>query len=251
MSQPVQFRELRREPLVLLHGGGPGASREAVLIPPPEPGDGPRSWYLQGRSPRLDLDPLETRVLRVRVEAAGDDSPPALGWRATPGTVIEGSAEGAWITGDGETVAFFDLGASLEWLLAGRIRILWPERGWEAIVEANLRGEVPDFGAPLVPRIEGGDWYFTLPGGDILERTKGDWVVGLLDLEGLAYEELAAVSLPNGELRVPNAAARVARTLRGGGELVAWSLDYRVGGVTVARASGRRQGRDGTLEEER
>ena len=146
--------------------------------------------------------------------------------------------------------AFFDLSASLSWLLSGRVRRVWLE-GVPTVARAELVPGVPDFGQPMPPDTEDDDWYFPAPDLAWIEATeeRGTWVVGLLDLGRHRYVELLGEPGPSGTIRIPGAADRVERIVRRTEAPVAWYLDYRVDDTTVARAAGRRVGRSGTREE--
>ena len=154
--------------------------------------------------------------------------------------------------------ATFDLSASLAWRLSGRVRRLWFERGLTSLGEAELVDELPGLAAPgerVQPDALEDDWYFQLELPEPLAtdlastRGRGTWRVGLLDLPSLEFVGLDGEVLSSGTVHVPGAAARVQTFVRDTGGPVAWTLDYEVDGVAVARATGRRIGRLGSREE--
>jgi hypothetical protein len=256
-----EFDELRRGGLVVLlppsfeswhfalaPENGKDA-RQAIRLPEPEPSRGRRVWYRQGRSPALDLEALAARALRVRVsEFENVRENPRAGWRASEPLLREGSAEGVWLRRGGEILGVFDLSRAPGWLLGGRIRLIWPQSGWNEIVEAEVLDELPPIGEELAPRIDGRDWVFDVPDDFDDPPEGGAWKLVLLELTNFGLTELELRRDRAGGLRAERAAELVASLARGG-DFVAWSLDYRVQGKTAYRASGRRVGREGTLEE--
>lgn len=219
--------------------------RWSVLLPAPEPSGRPRRWSREGRSPALDLDPRQERVLTVRAAAGSDTSrPPVVHWRADASLaeLREGSLQGVWLDVNEPPLAVFDLSSSLAWLLAGRVRQLFPLSGWGLIEDAELSQRASQPAEEFLPTVRGGDWSFRRPDPAVATGLEGTWRVELLDLSRLTRVELP-VQVRADSLRVPGAARTVARWLRRGGGPVAWSLERELAGVVVERARGRRVAR--------
>ncbi len=253
LCREPEFTALRSEPAVVslpsaaIEPGGTG--RLAVLLPKPRPSDRVRSWQHEGRSPPLDLEALSERVLRVRATAEADtEHAPEMLWRASVllERLRDGSLHGVW-RAEGEhadePLALFDLSSSLAWLLGDRILQIFPREGWGLIVDAEVAQHMPEPAPDLAPwDAEQDDWRFPAPPAGFPRDEEGRerWVVGLFDLAAWRYVEIPCAREADGSLRAPGAAGLVAEWLQSGGGTVAWSLDGRIEGVTVWRASGRR-----------
>jgi len=232
-----------------------GGTRRAVRLAPPRagtsgstgsPSGGARVWRGVG-SWEPDLDTLSAEVLQVRAELLSDVSGPRrVRWRATEPSVELGSAPCVWIETGDEPVLVANLGASLPWLLGGRARRVWFEGGALQVAEARLRA-APEAFAALRPTTDDGDWLFERATTPLVERSaqRGRYVLTLLSMRDFAYREIEAPPFGADLLKAPGAADAVAAMQRP----VAWRLDFRVEGVPLARASGRRVGRDGTVEQ--
>jgi hypothetical protein len=260
-------RELERmranELLVVFPTGDRSAGRSSRMLSASDAqssaGRGPRSWRREPRSPDLDLDALTVDALRVTAPVGSDTSAATeVTWRARSPLAVPLTADGVWWRQSPAPEATFDLSASLAWRLSGRVRRIWFERGLTTLGEAELLDELPGFASGsgrVEPEALDDDWYFRLDpptplAGDIAAtRSRGAWRVGLLDLASLEYVEREGAVLPSGTIRFPGAAERVRAFVKKTGGPVAWHLDYRVDGVAVARASGRRIGRLGSREE--
>jgi hypothetical protein len=237
-----EFPTLAGRPLLVVAPAAlttPGATgRFGHLLQPP--GDPARatSWRGEIRSPALDLPAFSYGSLRVAAPQARQDAgPPRLAWSLREESQAP-SLSGAWVDVEGEPGAVFDLGGSLAWRLAGRVRLVWFEEGITTLEGATFDARPLSLGEGLLPVVtpDGVDWQVNL---DHAPATAGELVVGLLDLDRLRYDELPCTGdAPS--LRVPGAASRVAELLATGDGPVAWFVDLRVGDVTVARASGRR-----------
>ena len=251
-----EFALLRRDPLVILFPGdsiegsadGGALSRRlqrTLLLPGRESSARPLSWRSSLRSPNLDVQALEIGALVVRVSGARPGDPnQKVSWRAWERSLPDGHLAGVWVEEADGSRAVFDLGASLTWRLGDRVKRIWFEDGLRALEEAELTPALPTLGHDLAPSARGGDWSFPTP-TRVLEAygRRGRFTVGLLDLSSFEYTELPALAEPGGLLLVPDAARRVADFVRRTGGPVAWRLDYRIDGLTVARARGRRVGR--------
>lgn len=233
-----------------------GGSRLAVRLPEPASTAGTRVWRGEARSPDLDVDALSSPLVRARAtEAADVSAEPRLAWRPFGESRLhQGTLPCVWVEAGPEPVLYADTGASLAWNLGNRIRRVWFEGGLGAVSEARIL-EAPEplprpgdaDGPPLLPTEDGDDWVFARPRTELVEATlqRGRFVLGLLSLADHEYVELMVEPLGPDVLRAPDAAARVASM----GGPVAWFLDYRIEGATLARARGRRIGRGGTVEE--
>ena len=261
-----EFEQMRSESLLVVFGYGERAGgRSSRLLSaadserPAGAFRGSRSWRREPRSPDLDLDALEMNALRVTAPVGSDTSAAGeVTWRARSPLDLPLTAQGVWWRMSPAPEATFDLSSSLAWLLSGRVRRMWFERGLPTLGEAELMEALPPFAvgdARVQPELLEDDWYFKLAPPESLAsdiaatRDRGSWRVGLLDLSSLEYVELDGEPLPSGTVHFPGAALPVRAFVRDTGGPVAWHLDYRVDGVAVARASGRRIGRLGSREE--
>jgi hypothetical protein len=225
--------------------------RAAVPLPPPSVPSGRLEWFTAaGTSVALDLPALAVATVVARVSEQADRSrPPRLGWRATgwpyrDATLAgEGALTGTWVTRAGELLAVFDVRSSVAWLLGGRIKSMWPDGGWaHAIVGTGIELDLPGFDAAVVPRKESPDWVFERPRALSTPAATGEgttWHLCLLELSRYAYRELE-LTTEGAELHAAGATELVTRWLQARGGPVAWTLEQRLGGVTVARALGRR-----------
>jgi hypothetical protein len=251
-----EFQALRAERLVVLaplaalpaDAGSlrPGGARQAVRLGPAAASGGPRTWRGIGTwEPGIDTLAAETLVVRA---VLGSDVGEArrVHWRASDAAVALGSAPCAWIETGDEPVLIADLGASLAWLLGGRARRIWFEGGVVQVTEARLR-EAPEAFPEVHPTADGDDWLFARVTTPLVESSlqRGRYVLSLLSLRSYAHRTIAVERFGDDLLRAEGAAAAVAALPRP----VAWRLDYEVEGVPLARASGRRVGRDGTVEQ--
>jgi hypothetical protein len=261
LAREVELAELREAGLVVCFPraaiGAEGEGRLSVLLPVPQPSGRTRSWQQVGRSPSdLDLEALGERGLRVRATAEAETQhAPLAYWRAESPLELLATGEiaGVWrVRGAGtETpVAVFDLSSSLAWVLAGRVRQIYPPEGggWPRIEEAELLAELPprpapDVEQPIAPEVAGDDWRFAPPPGGFARDPEGreSWSLGLLDLETWEHAEIPAVLAANGELSAAGAARVVAEWEHGARSAVAWTLEGRVEGIAVWRARGRTQ----------
>jgi len=202
------------------------------------PSDPVLPWQASLKSPQLGLEPLETAALRVTVAANADvESLRRVSWLTSEIRLpdLPRTHEGVWLPVGAERIGVFDLGDSLAWRLGGRVRSLLFEEGTQPIDRAEILAELPPLGE-LEPRVDGNDWVFDRPRSRLVDAggERGRFVLGLLDVDGLVHEELHARSVDS-ELRF-----RRAETWARSHEPLAWSLDYRIDELSVARARGRR-----------
>lgn len=239
-----ELAELRAAGAALLVDEGGG--RRAVDLPPPGSDRDDRDrliWRGEGRTPAgTVLDALAARAFRVTALPDADvGEPPVIRWEASREVPNE-EITGAWVAGDGAPVAVFDMEASLSWLLSGRVRSTWFPGPLTSIVSAQVTPGPAPIPGEVVPRPVGDDWLFDVSSVALPAPLAGQpyWRLGILDLASLRYGEWFPDLDAGGRLRFPGA-ARWAEAAEGesGGPLV-WTLDRRVGGVTVARASSRR-----------
>ena len=167
-------------------------------------------------------------------------------WRTIQPGLEDGSLPCVWIETGGEPWLVAELGNSLAWRLGERVRRVLIEGGATYVTEAELLPGPPPFDEPVAPRTDGADWLFARPTAALVEAgaQRGRYVLSLLSLKDYAWRELPVERSGEGELRAAGAARAVAELARP----VAWALEFRVEGVPLARASGRRVGRDGTVE---
>jgi hypothetical protein len=227
----------------------PGGARQAVRLGPPAARGSRASWRgPDARSPDLDLDTFSYGYLSVR---AAPESGGAVGrtaaWRVDAPEVGQGAAPCVWIDALGEPLLVADLGASLAWRLGDRVRRVWIEGGATSIIEAELSEGPPPF-ERLVPTTDGADWVFTRATTPLVEAVgeRGRYTLELVSLKDYAYRELPVERFGVDHLKAAGAAQAVAQMARP----VVWMLAYELDGVPLARASGRRLGRDGLVEAE-
>jgi hypothetical protein len=227
----------------------PGGGRLAVRLGPSAPDGSQKSWRgpSAARSPDLDLPTLAYGHLLVRADSRTDVSVARrAAWRTIQPGLEDGSLPCVWIETGGEPWLVAELGNSLAWRLGERVRRVLIEGGATYVTEAELLPGPPPFDEPVAPRTDGADWLFARPTAALVEAgaQRGRYVLSLLSLKDYAWRELPVERSGEGELRAAGAARAVAELARP----VAWALEFRVEGVPLARASGRRVGRDGTVE---
>jgi hypothetical protein len=257
LAREPEFDSMRAEGLVVLVRrseleAGAADRREALLLEKPKPTTG-RLGPFYATFPNVDLETTSSRVARAQVEEGTDTSrPPRIGWRARglparDGNVArEGEHAGVWLTTDAEPVAIFDMNDSLTWLFGSRVKKMWPVGGWPNIVESEVIPAVAGFDAAVTPRVAGQDWLFDRPDHAMVRTALGnlpdrvEWRLSLLDLASYDSREFAIEDRGEGELAFRGPAGAVQDWLRSGDGPVAWTLEFRAGGVTLVAASGRR-----------
>ncbi len=241
LSREPEFEMLCRDGLVVLlePASGGSAGRPAIRLEPAEPSEGPLLWRDAGSSPVLGLDPRAHRAVRVTaLPGASTTEPPLMRWRSRSQEFENGSIEGVWIAGRDGSVAVFDLSRSLEWLAGKRIARIWFERSLSKIVSAEILADVAPLAHIAPPDVRSDDWGFDSPPEAQLPRAlhgEARWVVGVLDLGRYRYAEFVATQVAP-ELLFKGAS----EWERSSDGPIVWSLEYRVGGAAIARASGRR-----------
>jgi hypothetical protein len=228
----------------------PGGGRLAVRLGPSAPDGSPHSWRGRpdSRSPDLDLPTLAFGHFVVRADPRTDVSVARrAAWRTLQPGLEDGSLPCVWIETGDEPWLVAELGASLEWRLGDRARLVWIEGGATYVTEAELLPAAPPFDEVVKPRTDGADWLFPRATTDLVEAgaQRGRYVLSLLSLKDYTLRELPVERAGEADLRAAGAARAVAELARP----VAWALEFRVEGVPLARASGRRVGRDGTVED--
>ncbi|MEM7310825.1 MAG: hypothetical protein AAF682_29410 [Planctomycetota bacterium] len=255
LAREPELRRLREERSVVmlatLPGGEPvrpGGLRQAVRLAPASAAGTKRSWRGEMRSPDLDLDTLSMSTLLLTADLRSDTSGERrLHWRVTEPALANGSQRCVWVETGDEPVLVADLGRSLAWLLGDRVRRVWLEGGATSVGQARFLTAPEPLGERFGPTPDGDDWLFPRTLTPLVQATlqRGRYVLTLLSLGDYACVELPVEVLGADHLRARGAAAEVAGLRRP----VAWTLDYRVEDATLARARGRRVGRDGTVEE--
>ncbi|MCZ6596918.1 MAG: hypothetical protein O7B99_04700 [Planctomycetota bacterium] len=276
LTREREFEDLRRERLVVLFPlaalAAPsdaalrrGGRRQAVAIAPPAPSSPMRSWRSE-RSPDLNLEAMTESYLRFTAAPGADPSgDEVVRWSTLESAVSGSSCPLVWLTTGDEPIGVADLGASLTWRLSNRVRRIWIEPGLTRVNAVEVRDRPPPLWPAMEdgfePTIDGEHWLFPRPTTSKVEaaggksrssrgksrRSRGSFVLSLLSLPDYEYREIAVEELSSDFLRAPGAAAAVAEMR----VPVAWHLDWRVEGTTLARSSGRRVGRAGTREEAR
>ena len=236
-------RDVTRRGLYVERGAAPivGAS-PGQSVSPVHPGLG---WVGEGTSPSgVHIDPFALTVVVATLpgsamEGLGKAEPPLLRFSGSSDLEVDGTERGVWMMGENGPEAVFSLTSSPSWLLAGPLRSLW------FLGELQFASSTKLSAAPLAlpesvqPRLvnEGADWSFDVTGAPVLRPVSPDaneawvlWVVDRASGEGL---QITPGLTGSGRLNVP-----------GGGVFheapVDWILDRTIGGVTVARARGRR-----------
>ncbi len=251
LTRQPEFDALRRGGLVVLGPegqlGAVAPRRTALRVAPAGPAqDPPRALEWSGTSAvqGLDLDALGIRGLLLEA-APGTvaDGSPEVSWTASelPG----GRDEGAWIGAGPRLMASFDVGSDLGWLLSGRVRSLAFDVG-PGTAAVRALAALPALDAEAPPRTDGDDWLLAVPDAGLVRATQhtGEFVLGILELDTLAYTEFEPRESSAGELRFEDA-AELHDTVHERGAGLAWTLDYRLRGVPVARDEGRMDARAG------
>ena len=246
-----EFTELRRVgALVLVDGarfGSDGGDRRALSILRPGQGVTSTHWLEKGQSRAgVVLDPVGARFITVTaLPDASTEEAPILRWTAEGGGEALGpnQARGVWLEGDGEPVAVFDLERALTWVLGDRVLSAWFLGALNLINSARV-GPEPRHLAGAVPHVDGLDWTVDLAGLELRRPLAGQatWRLGMLDLVTLEHVEFTPDESEPGRLRFVGAVTWMQAHSRTGAA-VAWYLDRRLDGLTIARNSGRRAGR--------
>jgi hypothetical protein len=105
-----------------------------------------------------------------------------------------------------------------------------------SIERAELAPDLPELTGREALDAEGADLVLARP--EIVPASgEGSFVLGLLGLEDFSFREFLVE--PEGDRLRARGAAVFAEELAGADQAVAWSLDYRIEGLAVARARGR------------
>lgn len=269
VAREREFAHARERGLVLLappefasradDAAAPGSADEPESDVPPRSawslrvaaaGDPPsaRIWRGDGRSELLDCEPLTVRALRVNaLSTASTVDAPRLAWRARDERLDGGRATGAWLAGESGPQAWFDLAADPRWVLGRRLARVQLEGELRRIVSAELLADAPAPDAPYAFElaIVDRDVRVPAPRGALPRPLRGapEWSLALLNPAALASARVALEPDGAGGLVARGGLATLRRALDArrdaAGEL-AWTLEYRVGGVTLVRLAGRR-----------
>ena len=268
-TRTERFAELRARGIAVARDHGGRGERSLEAVDPPAPTTGTLRWYRDDASTPLDWDALTLRGTSARGPRDTELArAPILGWSASASEVIFES-RGVWVDLAGEAYAHFDLAASVDWLLARRIRLAWPVGGWSNLSEADAAPQLARFESLAAPRIAGDDWVFVGVDAPLLaaaEATlarrgeRGLLRLLLLDLatleearfaleeprrgptdatspDGSLPEASRAVEPPLAEF-VARGADRCASRWSRRGRAFAWALEYAASGVVLVRSEG-------------
>lgn len=188
------------------------------------------------------LDPWRTRSLTVvpAGEPTRAGGAPLLRYSPASAAGTEPTVTGGWLRTEDGWRAHFDLERDVEWLLAGTVRDLRLPGELAGPREALLGAELPGPGGlspdtATRPRAIDDDWVFEVAdAADPRALDASRWVLALWDPMARTYEEHPATP-DGGRLRVVGVATVRSRAAA---RHVRWSLERRVEGVTVERATG-------------
>ncbi|MCC7011167.1 MAG: hypothetical protein IT454_01285 [Planctomycetes bacterium] len=233
-----RFDELRRTGrLDLLRARGGLWTTSA--LPEPTPESGPRTWYRDGRSPELDLDPWSSSALIVRAGSDVDTSkPPVVAWSsADSGAREAGRCTGRWAYLGDAPEAVFDLASSVEWLATARVRQAWSAEGWSLMGQAEFLDRLAPPPVQPRPRASGRLWIFEGLGETPLDAgdARRAWRLTLTALDARAARVLAVARTERG-LEVDPADALAELEL--GPDSLAWTLETTIEGLVIERLTG-------------
>lgn len=247
-ARQPEFDVRRRGGLVVVRPRTSEASAaQVVRLPAPSPLEVPPLWRSDPLSPELNLDPLNFGAVVTVVEGAppAGGLPTSLTFRgrasAPPAEGARGSSEGVWVRSRGRIEGRFDVGAELDWLLAGRITRVGFESGLARLASGQFHPDL--LGLEQTGDVEfervGRDWRTAIPaeGAELrplVPDQDDQFVLVQLDLVSLALRELVADTSGAGQLRFADAEV--------GARAVAWMLERRVAGHTIWRTGGRTEG---------
>ena len=243
LRQPEASR-LRREGWVLLLPRRLVSASEdsgylGLRLPPPAEASARSFWRSEGRSPAgTSFDPLLSRTVRVKAKpGTTPETEPRVRWLPRSELFESHERRGAWIAGGDGPAACFYLGRDLTWLLGEHVSSLWFLAPLTSITSCEVTSEPEAIVPAGPPRIEGGSWVFDLAGWDRPRALGGEgyWLMGVFDLSTWNYLELSAVLQSDTRLEVPTAANEIEQFLSNSTGPFAWSLEWRVAGVTLAR----------------
>jgi hypothetical protein len=251
LSRSSEFSTWRVEGLVLVTPAAATVDARAartLRIVPPAAGSPPPVLWPRGdnRSEILDLDPGATHAARiVGLPTTSTAEAPRLGWRVSEPAGEMFDTIGVWLRGESAPVAVFDLAGSSDWWMAPTVLRVSTKRPFLEVASGEMLGDIPLDITGGAPRVRGDDWTFAIERATLPAPVRGTatYVLELLDMASLDFARID-VEESGGEttlgLLAPGAAGfeRAVRE-RSAGTLV-WSLERRVGGVVIARASGRR-----------
>lgn len=248
LRQPEFASERERGLVVVLPasllGNTSGPEYIWVRLPAPTPGDGRVFWRKEGTAPAgVALDPILSRTARVKSTPGTEPGrEPILRWLARSARFSGGEHRGTWIEGEDAPIACFDLSRDLTWLLGERINNIWFPGALLSITSAEITSEVAVTQVPPPQVDPHGAWLFDLSAWQRPQALGGEgyWVLHLLDWNSWQHLELGALPRADQQVYVPEAEEAQAALLRQAGGTCVWSLEWRVGGVTLATMTGRR-----------
>jgi len=238
------FDALRRAGATLLvRDAAPGTYSERPLLPPAPASQAPlRFGSSQDLSEAPPLDPWRARSLTVvpASEPSRAAGAPLLRYTPALAPASEPTVTGGWQRTEEGWRAQFDLERDVDWLLAGSVGALRLPGELAAPREVLLAPDLPSPGGAkaveaIRPRAVGQDWVFEVAdAADPRALDTSRWVLALWDPIARTYEEHPAAR-DGGRLRVSGVA--VVRS-RAAARHARWSLERRIEGVTVERATG-------------
>jgi hypothetical protein len=200
-------------------------------------------WRTDGRSPAgTGFDPLLSRAIRVKARPGTQpDTEPVVRWRPRSERFEGHEKRGTWVEGPEGLVATFYLGRDLVWLLGEYVSSLWFLPPLTSITSCEVEREAQSVELASPVRVEGDRWVFDLGRWERPRALGGEgyWILGMLDLWSWRYFELSGLLRPAGTIEVPTAGSEVEMFIGDSPGPFAWSLEWRVTGVTLARAEGR------------
>jgi len=210
-----------------------GEERTLVTTPPRPLATGRRPWRTElGHTFEDGLDPRALEGLEVVAELeTRADELERLSWSTRAG--LQGELRGRVGEERGRRVARFDLGASLEWLLADDVRSLALSAGRRSIERAEFLARLPLPTGEARPLRAQADWLFRVT------PPQGSESLSLLviELDSLRSQRLTVTREGPSTLRVAGAE----RALAGTGSARfrrLWALEFRAGEHVLARATG-------------
>ena len=250
-TRTQRFAQLRATGFAVVLEERPGAGRVVVALPAAAPSSGSRRGFRDGSSAALDWDALSVRAVNAVGPRDTDLSrAPFLGFNAqgVDGHFTGGELQGVWVDFAGEQRAYFDAGASVDWLCSNRVRLAWPVEGWSNLRDADAQDELPKFEPEPIPLESRGDWSIAALHSPIVTAAQatlarrgssGNWGVTLCDLETLEQARFdLAEPVPPSTTWTASGMGRMSALWSARGHALAWCIEYRAGGVALVRGEG-------------
>jgi len=239
----AQSATLRAAGWIVVFEPAPGAPLVGVRVAAFGRAAEVRSWRGEARSPELDAEPSGIAVLRVTARVgSATQAPPRVAWHAREPALAAAAADGVWIAGPQGPQAWFDLSRDLRWLCGRSIARLWFEGALALPASAEILATPAALEGLGAARVEGQDWIFAGAPPRLPEPLVGEarWRLVLCDPAALRCEVFEVLDSDSARL-VATGAERFAAAARArGSPSIAWSLEYALGGATLARHSGHR-----------